>query len=183
VQVGIGDESTVEAGIRVAAAITDAAIRENRAVGATVAAHRLTQLPPDRGSRQQLKIMQLLAAVDGDGTTPLSETLVAALPRIRRGMTAVVITPSLDREWVKPLSTLRSRGVACVAVWLDVGAFEAFARQERIRRGAERGEPEDEAAASARRQAVRALRHALAEFDIRMHTVTPAKPLGELLVG
>jgi uncharacterized protein (DUF58 family) len=182
VQAGAGDESTVEAAIRVAASITDVAIQENRAVGATVSAHRLTNLPPDRGSRQRLKLMQLLAAVDGDGTTPLSEALVAAVPRIRRGMTVVVVTSSLDRTWVKPLSTLRSRGVACVVVWLDPGAFEAFAREERARRGGV-AEPEDEETASSRRQAIRALRHALAEFDIRMHTVVPARPLGELLVG
>ncbi|HYL40096.1 MAG TPA: DUF58 domain-containing protein, partial [Candidatus Binatus sp.] len=55
VQAGSGDESTVEAAVRVAAAITDVAIQENRAVAATVAAHRLTHLPPDRGSRQRLK--------------------------------------------------------------------------------------------------------------------------------
>jgi uncharacterized protein (DUF58 family) len=183
VQAGIGDESTVESAIRVAASIADLAIQENRAVGATVGAHRLTNLPPDRGSRQRLKIMQLLAAVDGDGTTPLSETLVAAVPRIRRGMTAVVITSSLDRAWVKPLSTLRARGVACVVVWLDAAAYEAFAREDRVRRGGERGEPEDPEAASSRRQAERALRHALAEFDIRIHTVTPARPLASLLVG
>ncbi|HET9681703.1 MAG TPA: DUF58 domain-containing protein [Candidatus Limnocylindrales bacterium] len=182
IQEGIGDESTVEAAIRVAASITDIAVQENRAVGATVAAHRLTHLPPDRGSRQRLKIMQLLAAVEGDGTTPLSETLVAAVPRIRRGMTAVVITSTLDRSWVKPLSTLRARGVACVVVWLDSGAFAEFAREERARRGS-REEPEDEAAASARQQAVRALKHALAEYDVRMHTVIPARPLGDLLVG
>jgi uncharacterized protein (DUF58 family) len=182
VQAGTGDESTVEAAVRVAASITDVAIQENRAVGATISAHRLMNLPPDRGSRQRLKLMQLLAAVDGDGTTPLSEALVAAVPRIRRGMTVVVITSSLDRSWVKPLSTLRARGVACVAVWLDRGAFDAFARQERQRRGAAE-EPEDEAAASTRSQATRALRHALAEYDIRVHTVIPAKPLGDLLVG
>jgi uncharacterized protein (DUF58 family) len=79
-QVGRGDESTVEVAVRAAASIADRAIRENRAVGVTVNAHRLAQLPPDRGGRQHLKIMQLLAAVDGDGTSPLSEALVATVP-------------------------------------------------------------------------------------------------------
>ena len=32
-------------------------------------------------------------------------------------------------------------------------------------------------------QQQRALRHALAEFDIDVHTVTPARALGELLIG
>jgi uncharacterized protein (DUF58 family) len=183
VQAGTGDESTVEAAVRVAASITDKAIQENRAVGVTIAAHRLAQLQPDRGGRQHLKIMQLLAAVDGDGTSTLSETLIASVPRIRRGMTAVVITPSLDRTWIKPLSTLRSRGVACVVVTFDVGAYDRFARDEELRRRGKPAEPEDPAETAARKQAARALRHALAEFDISMHTVVPARPLGELLAG
>src|SRR5205814_7927038 len=113
VQRGSDDESTVEVAVRVAAAIADKALVENRAVGMTVNAHRLTQLQPDRGGRQHLKVMQLLAAVDGDGSTPLLESLMASLPRIRRGMTAIVITASLDREWVKPLATMQTRGIAC----------------------------------------------------------------------
>ena len=183
VQAGAGDESTVEAAVRAAAAIADKAILENRAVGMTIGAHRLAQLPPDRGGRQHLKIMQLLAAVDGDGVNSLSETLVATVPRIRRGMTAVIITASLDRSWVKPLSTLRARGVACVAVGFDRGAFERFARDTELRR---RGLPpaeRDVEAEQAGRQHLRALRHALAEFDVSLHVVVPGRPLGELLVG
>jgi uncharacterized protein (DUF58 family) len=183
VQSGSGDESTVEAAIRVAAAVADKALLENRAVGMTIGAHRLAQLQPDRGGRQHLKVMQLLAAVDGDGTNALSETLIASVPRIRRGMTAVVITPSLDRTWVKPLSTLRSRGVACVVVSFDVGAYDRWTRDEELRRRGLPAEPQDTPAEAARQQQARALRHALAEFDIELHTVVPSRPLGELLAS
>jgi len=127
--------------------------------------------------------MQLLAAVDGDGTTPLTETLIAAVPRIRRGMTAVVITPSLERTWVKPLSTLRARGVACVVVSFDVGAYARYSKEMELRRRAKPPEEEDVAETNRLQQQQRALRHALAEFDIQVHTVTPARPLGELLAG
>jgi uncharacterized protein (DUF58 family) len=181
VQSGKGDESTVEAAIRVAASVADKALLENRAVGITVSAHRLAQLPPDRGGRQHLKIMQLLAAVDGDGGVPLSESLIQTIPRIRRGMTAVVITSSLDRTWVKPLATLRNRGVGCVVVLCDMDAYAAHARDEDRRH---RGLPQEEATVDAPHgQETRALRHALAEFDIRVHDVVPVRPLGELLVS
>jgi uncharacterized protein (DUF58 family) len=183
VHVGSGDESTVEAAIRVAASVADKAIMENRAVGMTVSAHRLAQLQPDRGGRQHLKIMQLLAAVDGDGASSLTEALIAAVPRIRRGMTAVVITPSLERTWVKPLSTLRSRGVACVVITFDVGAFDLFTRDEELRRRGKPAEVPDPAVVAQRQQQGRALRHALAEFDIETHLIVPARPLGELLAG
>jgi uncharacterized protein (DUF58 family) len=183
VQTGTGDESTVESAVRVAAAIADKALLENRAVGMTVAGHRLAQLPPDRGGRQHLKIMQLLAAVDGDGSNSLSETLIQTVPRIRRGMTAVVVTASTDRAWVKPLSTLRARGVACVVVSFDHVAFERHARDTDLRLRGIPPEPPDPEEERESQQQLRALRHALAEFDVTLHVVRPAKPLGELLVG
>jgi uncharacterized protein (DUF58 family) len=182
-QIGRGDESTVEVAVRAAASVADKAIRENRAVGVTVNAHRLAQLPPDRGGRQHLKIMQLLAAVDGDGTSPLSEALVATVPRIRRGMTAVVITPSLDRGWVKPLAALRSRGVACVVISFDTAAFERFGRDEELRLRGLPPEAPDSVDDAARSQRVRALRHALSEFDVEVHAARPAQPLGEALAS
>ena len=125
VQAGEGDESTVEVGVRAAASIADRALEENRAVGMTTTGLRSGILPADRGSRQNLKVMQLLAAVEGDGTTPLAEALVQGLPRLRRGMTAVVITPSVDRTWVRPLASLRPRGVASVVITLDGPSFAA----------------------------------------------------------
>jgi uncharacterized protein (DUF58 family) len=182
-QRGSGDESTVEVAVRAAAAVADKALVENRAVGMTINAHRLAQLQPDRGGRQHLKVMQLLAAVEGDGSTPLIEALTVSLPRIRRGMTAVVITASLDRAWVKPLATMQTRGIACVVVALDIPAFERRELEAAARRA---GAPDD-AAPSAEplpsAQQVRALRHALAEFDIRVYQVGPTTPLAEALAS
>jgi uncharacterized protein (DUF58 family) len=183
VQRGSGDESTVEVAVRVAAAIADKALVENRAVGMTVNAHRLAQLQPDRGGRQHLKVMQLLAAVEGDGSTPIAEALVASVPRIRRGMTAVVISASLNRDWVKPLAALRSRGVACVVVALDVPAFERREEEQAARHAAIPAVDEPLPQPSATAQEWRALRHALAEFDISVHRVGPAVPLAEALAG
>ena len=183
VQAGRGDESTVEAGVRVAATVADKAILENRAVGITAAGQRLTIVPTDRGSRQHLKIMQLLAAVEGDGSTPLVEAIVGTAQRLRRGMTVVVVTPSLDTSWVRPIGTLRGRGVACVAVLLDAGAFEHHDREERARLAGRPAYQPDEEVEAARARRSRALRHALAEYEIRTHIVGPARPLGEVLVG
>ncbi len=177
---GRGDESTTEAAIRAAAAISDKAIAENRAVGMTVNSSRTAFLPADRGGRQHQKIMQLLAAVEADGNTPLVETLIATVGRLRRGMTAVVITPSMDTSWIRPLASLRSRGVSCVAVTLDVAAFDRFAREAAASIGADRPAP-DPAAEEAVAKRQRALRHALAEYELPTYTLVPGRPLGELL--
>ena len=47
--------------------------------GMTVNVGRTAFLPADRGGRQHLKIMQLLAAVEADGSAPLVETLIATV--------------------------------------------------------------------------------------------------------
>jgi uncharacterized protein (DUF58 family) len=180
VQAGRGDESTVEVAVRAAASIADKAILENRAVGLTVNAHRLGLLPADRGSRQHLKMMQLLAAVDGDGTTPLVETLVSTAGRLRRGMTAIVITASTDPTWIRPIAALRGRGIATVVVSVDAAAFERVDRAERERTG-ENLPPADTLAEEQRAQRARALRHALSEFELKVHTVLPGQSLGEAL--
>jgi hypothetical protein len=146
----------------------------------TVNAHRMAILPADRGSRQHLKVMQLLAAVEGDGSTPLAESLVAAAGRLRRGMTAIVITPSLDPAWVRPIAALRTRGIGSVVVTVDAAAAERIEWSERERTG-ERVVPRDPAADEQRAQRARALRHALAEYELPVHQVVPGGPIAEAL--
>jgi hypothetical protein len=126
--------------------------------------------------------MQLLAAVDGDGTAPLVETIVATAGRLRRGMTAILVTPSTDATWIRPIASLRQRGIATVVVALDAPAFDRVARSERERAG-ETLAPIDPAVDEQRAQRARALRHALAEYEIKVHTVLPGQTLGEALVG
>jgi uncharacterized protein (DUF58 family) len=180
VQGGRGEESTVEVAVRAAASIAAKALLENRAVGMTVNGHRQAMVPVDRGSRQHLKIMQLLAAVEGDGTTPFVECLVNAAGRLRRGMTAIVITPSTDPAWVRPIAALRSRGIGSVVVTLDGDAADQFDRAERKRAGEAVSEA-DPTAVEQRAQRARALRHALAEYELKVHTLTPGRSLAETL--
>ena len=124
--------------------------------------------------------MQLLAAVEADGSAPLVETLIHSVGRLRRGMTAVIITPSLDPAWVRPLAALRTRGVACVVVTLDSAAY---AKHTAEAEAAAEGETltVDAAADELAAKRTRALRHALAEYELRSYVVTPNRPLGEVL--
>jgi uncharacterized protein (DUF58 family) len=167
-EAGEDDDSTTEVAVRVAASIAAKALGENRAVGLTVGGHRTGVVPSDRGARQRLKILQLLAAVEADGRTPLDEVLVTGIGRLRRGMTAVVVTPSQDPSFIKPLAALRSRGIGVVVVLLDATAFER---------------PDDPELAELARQRERALRHALAEYELPTYLVGPRRPLGEVLAG
>jgi len=177
---GTGDESTLEYGVRVAASIAARALVENRKVALTASGGHVAAVPADRGPRQYQKIMQTLAAVMADGSRPLDEVLVENVGRLRRGMTAVIITPSLDAHWVRPLGGLRTRGVETAVILLDAPAFAA--QQQR----ADEALPttDNEAAGQeAEQRAARALRHALAEHDLRWHSIVPAEPIGTQLVS
>jgi uncharacterized protein (DUF58 family) len=176
VHTGTGDESTLEYGVRAAAAIGAHAIYDNRAVAMTASGARVVTLQPDRGQRQYQKLMQVLAAAQADGQQPLQEVLVENIARLRRGMTAVIITPSTGREWVKPLSTLQPRGVAVMIVELDAPAFAAKARAQAVPQAGSGNQP------SAELPADRALQHALAEYDLHATWVGPGKSLAEQLV-
>lgn len=170
VQAGRGDDSTVEVGVRIAASIAFRALAETRAVGLTMSGHRPTILPADRGPRQYRKIMELLAAAEGDGTTPFGEVLLRTTLRVRRGMAVIAITPSPDPAWMRPLTALRQRGVACRVIWLDSPAFAATA-----------GDPRDPDETAAARRTARAIGHALAEFDLPFVSVGPKADLGAAL--
>jgi uncharacterized protein (DUF58 family) len=177
---GAGDESTLEYGVRLAASIAARALVENRKVALTASGAHVGAVPADRGPRQYQKIMQTLAAVMADGSRPLDEILVENVPRLRRGMTAVILTPSLDAHWTRPLGGLRTRGVETAIILLDAVAFAVAERQ------AQHGPIDDEVAdpsLEADQRATRALRHALAEHDLKWHSIVPAEALGAQLVS
>jgi hypothetical protein len=97
--------------------------------------------------------------------------LLSGLPKLRRGMTAVVVTASRERRWVRALTVLRARGVAAAVIALDAASYEVEGRR---RRGGDD-------AANLARQEQRALRFALAEYDIKCHEVHAGDNLGAVL--
>ncbi|HEV8053954.1 MAG TPA: DUF58 domain-containing protein [Candidatus Limnocylindrales bacterium] len=177
VHAGIGDTATIETAVRVAASIGSRALIDNRSLGFTATGLRRAVLPADRGPRQQQKLLQLLAAIDADGAVPLRELLVEGLSRLRRGMTAVVITPSLERDWIRPLATLRVRGIGTAVCVIDPVAHEDRTRLDQGKPPL----PDDEREARARE--ARALKYALAEHDLQVHVLAPRRSLGEQIVS
>lgn len=181
---GTGDDSTLEYGVTIAASVAARALVENRKVALTASGRRISPIPADRGPRQYQKIMETLAAVAADGGQPLHEVLVENVGRLRRGMTALIITASLDARWVRPLSGLRRRGVETFVILLDAPAFAAYGQVP----GAVQGLSEQALNAQQTRREeslrlLRAVRHALAEHDLRWLNVEPGEPIATQLVN
>jgi len=95
-------------------------------------------------------------------------------------MTAIVITASTDPGWVRPIAALRARGIGSVVVTADADAADRHDRAERTRLGERVPEP-DPATADQRAKRARALRHALAEYELAVHTLTPGRSISETL--
>ncbi|TMD58588.1 MAG: DUF58 domain-containing protein [Chloroflexi bacterium] len=108
---GDGERSTEERAVTIAASVIAKALREHRSVGLVASGRSSGLFSPDRGTKQFSKLMQYLAEVSASGTHTVAETMVETLPRLRRGASALVVTPSLDKEWVKPVLALREAGV------------------------------------------------------------------------
>src|SRR6202521_2944976 len=83
-QGGPPESASVETAVSAAASIAIHTLAENRAVGITVSSRRQQHLTPDRGTRVEQKILNLLANVQADGVQPLAEVVVATLPQLRR---------------------------------------------------------------------------------------------------
>jgi len=176
VHVGLDDAASVETAVRVAASVAGRALDAGRAVGIEAHGIRRAVLPADRGIRQRQKLLHLLAAVAADGVTPVREVLVDGLGRLRRGTTAVVVTPSLDADWIRPLTGLRRRGIGVLACVIDPPAHD---RQTRLVAGLPALGAEG---AETWARDLRALRHALAEQDIPTITVDPVATLAAQMV-
>jgi uncharacterized protein (DUF58 family) len=174
--VGSGPAASIETAVEVAAAVTAQAIDDGRGVGLEAIGLNRTVVPVDRGPRQQHKILSLLAVAQATGKTSLAEMLLDGMGRVRRGMVALVVTPSLDAGWVAPLASLRAAGAVPLACLIDPMAHLAAGSP---RADDLEGTPSRDALA----QATRALLHVLAEHDVHVVPVRPGVPLGEQLVG
>ncbi len=134
---GEGEHSTEERAVTVAASVVAKALHEHRTVGLITTGVRSEILHPDRGTKQFGRLMQYLAEVSVGGSRTIAEVMVETLPRIRRGASVLLITPSLDRAWVRPASTLRESSISTQAVL--VGSDDTDER-DRARRHALLGE-------------------------------------------
>ena len=165
---GDGDESTLEYGVRVAASIAARALgREPQRGADRVRARASAPCPPTAARASTRRSCRRSPRSWPTATGRSHEVLVEGVGRLRRGMTAVIITPSLERDWVRPLGGLRS------ARRRDVRS-SCSTRPRSPHMAADRQTAMSEQALNAQRRAradarARALRHALAEHDLRWH--------------
>jgi uncharacterized protein (DUF58 family) len=127
VQVGSDDDGTEEYGVKIAASLAMHFLDQERAVGFIAAAQRYEVIPPDRGQRQALRLLEELALLRAEGQVPLARVLQGEVLRFGPAAAVLIVTPSLDVQWIHAAHQLASRGLRVAVVLIEPGTFGAAA--------------------------------------------------------
>jgi len=121
-QLGFGSDSTVEHAVILAASLAARGLNNKRAVGLAVSSKEAVWIPPGAGESQRWNILRALAQVDV-GDRPISEFLHRMARDIRSQTSIILITPSMQSDWVEALLPLMWRGVTPTVLLLDRASF------------------------------------------------------------
>jgi uncharacterized protein (DUF58 family) len=131
VQVGEGQSATEEYAIILAASIANRGLQSGRAVGLIAQGDEHIWLPPKHGSGQRWEILRSLATIKR-GEEPLAAVLANTQRALGRSTSAIIITPSVDTEWVKALVVLMQRDISTTVLLLDPLSFGGEGKLEPI---------------------------------------------------
>jgi uncharacterized protein (DUF58 family) len=124
-QAGSGDESTEEYGVKIAASVARHFLNANRNVGYMAFGDRLDVIEVERGGQQMTRILEALALARAKGDVPVADLLAVEGKRFGRHTTVVLVTPSVDEQWITSLLMLTQRGVKVAVVLLEASTFGA----------------------------------------------------------
>ena len=122
-QLGTELEGTEEHLVILTASLAAQAIRQNRKVGVATYGTRPQLLAPATGQGQEWRILRALALAQADGQTGLAAALHDLTRLIRPGMALLLLTPTIQTDWIASLVPLRQKGVQVQVVLLDRASF------------------------------------------------------------
>ncbi len=117
------DPTTEEYAVTVTASLAAFFIGEGRSVGLIAWGQHNITVHADRGGRQLIKMLRALAVLRAEGATPLATVLTAEGRLFGKQDTVVVITPSIDNEWVSALRTQMLKVASAATVLIEPSSF------------------------------------------------------------
>lgn len=115
--------STEEYCVVAAASLSRYFLDQNRSVGFSSYTPYRVNLPPDRGDRQLIDILEPLALAKSETMITLQQMLVLEGHNLTRGTTLVVVTASTQTAWLAEAYAQIQRGLTVVAVMIDPESF------------------------------------------------------------
>jgi uncharacterized protein (DUF58 family) len=127
VQVGTGEQSTLERGIVLLASLAMQLSEANRRVGLLIYGQERRVLRPGQGREHLGNVLRTLALAQPADGLPLAHVLGQAGRVLPAGSTLLVLTPAVDLAWIAALARLRRRGVSSQALLLTPGRTRELA--------------------------------------------------------
>jgi uncharacterized protein (DUF58 family) len=116
---------SAEYAIAVAASLAGYFLEKEQALGFAAYTPQRFFLQPDRGSRQQMRILEALALAQTEAEITFAQLIALEGYQLGRGVTAVLVTASPAEDWIRETHLLARRGVRTLAVLLDPYSFNA----------------------------------------------------------
>jgi uncharacterized protein (DUF58 family) len=122
VQVGEGLDSTDEHAIILAASLANLGMQSGRSVGMIAYGQDLVWLPPQMSDEHNWTILRELASIQ-KGNRTLPDLLELARPSLSRDTSLILITPSVNDDWIEPLLAIRRQEVVPTILLFDPVTF------------------------------------------------------------
>ncbi len=116
--------STLEYEISIAASLAHFFIRHRRAVGLVAEDRGYTMLAAERSERQENKILETLAFIEGRGDLPISVLVNTQARHLPQGSSAILITPSTSPDLSVIVDELQMRNLRPVVILLMAESFD-----------------------------------------------------------
>ena len=115
--------STLEYGITITASLAHYFIEQKRSVGFVVADRAYTMIPAEHSERQENKILETLAFLEGKGNLSIAALLSAQTRQLPSGSSVILITPTIWPEMLIAVDDVQRRNLRPVIILLSALSF------------------------------------------------------------
>lgn len=115
--------STFEYNISCAASLISYFVKNEKSVGLACADERLTVIPPEKGDRQEIKLLETMAFFTGKGQISLNEVIESLGNQIIRGSTAIIISAADSIEIQLCVEILLRRKLKPIIIHINKESF------------------------------------------------------------
>ena len=125
--------STEEYGVVIAASLAKHFLDDERVVGYAAYTPYRQVFQPERGNRQLTRILEALASARSTSNHSLKDVLSLETHLFTRGTSLMIITSSVNQEWISEAQVLQRRGIRLICVYINPNTFGAKQDSSAIR--------------------------------------------------
>ena len=116
--------STLEYEISIASSLAHYFIEQKRAVGLVTEERTYTMIPAERSERQENKILETLAFLEGKGELSIAALVSAQAPQLPQGSSVILLTPTTSLDLLIVTENLQRRNLRPVVILLVAETFD-----------------------------------------------------------